>query len=69
MIRAQIEILGENPNTLMMGLHVIPREGEWLCFNYGTNGEFTLVVKTVIYISSHTGLNETDPEVILRVTR
>lgn len=69
MIRAQIEILGENTNTLMMGLHVIPREGEWLCFNYGTNGEFTLVVKTVIYISSHTGLNETDPEVILRVTR
>lgn len=69
MIRAQIEILGENPNTLMMGLHVIPREGEWLCFNYGTNGEFTLVVKTVIYISSHTGLNETDPEVILMVTR
>lgn len=69
MIRAQIEILGENSNTLMMGIQVIPREGERLYFNYDTDGEFTLIVKTVIYIISHTGLNETDPEVILRVTR
>lgn len=69
MMCVQFEFLPERRQIFTMLLSVIPREGEKLCFNYGSHGEFNVQVEEVIYVIPHNQLSGDDPQVILKVTK